>query len=141
MGFTDWIKQGVGLAGKHLINTADAATGGVVGKLVKDGLNYANNNAGLIGKGLKWIGNKYLSKGTRDTLSNIANKAIDHIPDGIVKDTMKKINYVAHGKSILTDEQRKLKNQRRKARRKAYKAAKQHITPNLQSLFDDVDND
>ena len=140
MGFKDWFKEGVGLAGKHLINTANAATGGIVGQLLNDGLNYVNNNAGLVGKGLKWIGNKYLSKGTRDTLSNIANKAIDHIPDGIVKDTMKKINYVAHGKRILTDEQKKLKNQRTKARRKANKAAKQHITTNLQSLFDE-DND
>ena len=140
MGFKDWFKEGVGLAGKHLIKTANAATGGIVGQLLNDGLNYVNNNAGLVGKGLKWIGNKYLSKGTRDTLSNIANKVIDNIPDGNVKETMKKINYVAHGKRILTDEQRKLKNQRTKARRKANKAAKQHITTNLQSLFDE-DND
>ena len=99
MGFTDWIKQGVGLAGKHLINSVNSASGGLIGKLVNDGIDYANKNAGIIGKGLRIMGKNYLSDGVRNTLSNLTDKALEHMPDGNVKDTLTKLNNIAQGRN------------------------------------------
>ena len=99
MGFTDWIKQGVGLAGKHLINSVNSASGGLIGKLVNDGLDYANKNAGIIGKGLRIMGKNYLSDGVRNTLSNLADKALEHIPDSNIKKTLTKLNNISQGRN------------------------------------------
>ena len=99
MGFKSWVKQGIGLVGKHLMNAANAYTGGLAGKLINTGVDQADKHAGVIGNGLKWIGNKVLSDDSRQKLSNIVDKALDYIPDGKVKNTLSKINDAAQGRN------------------------------------------
>ena len=99
MGFLkSWIKQGVGLAGKHLLNTANAYTGGLAGKIGSDALNYANKNSGLIGKALSTIGKSVFNDEARNKMSSLADKALKYIPDGKIKDTLTKINDSAQGR-------------------------------------------
>ena len=102
MGFKSWIKQGIGLAGKHLMNAANAYTGGLAGKIFNKGLEHVDKQSGVIGNGLKWIGNKILSDENRQKLSNIADKVLDYIPDGKVKNTLSKINDAAQSRNMNT---------------------------------------
>ena len=100
MGFKSWVKQGIGLVGKHLMNAANAYTGCLAGKIINKGVEQADKNAGLIGSGLRWIGNKILNDDHRQKLRNFVDKALDYIPDSKLKNTLSKINDAAQGRDI-----------------------------------------
>ena len=103
MGFKNWIRQGIGLAGKHLMNYANSATGGIAGKIFDSGVEHLNKHSGLIGKGLNMVGKKLLSDENRNKLTNFVDKALDYIPQGKVKDTLTKINDAAQGKLTINN--------------------------------------
>ena len=99
MGFLrSLVKKGIGLAGKHLMNTANNMTGGLAGKILDKGVSIANKHSGLIGKTLNTIGKNIFSDETRNKMSNIADKALKYIPGGKIKDTLTKINDAAQGR-------------------------------------------
>ena len=99
MGFLkSLVKKGIGLAGKHLMNTANNMTGGLAGKILDKGVSIANKHSGLIGKTLNTIGKNIFSDETRNKMSNIADKALKYIPSGKIKDTLTKINDAAQGR-------------------------------------------
>ena len=99
MGFLkSWFKKGVGLVGKHLMDTANSFTGGLAGKILDKGVSIANKHSGLIGKTLNAIGKDVFSDETRKKMSNFADKALKYIPDGKIKDTLSKINDAAQGR-------------------------------------------
>ena len=93
-----FIKTGVGLATKHLMNFANNNTGGLAGKLVDSAINGVNKHAGLIGKVAQGIGRKVLSDETREKLSNFADSAIKYIPKGSVRTALEKVNNAAQGR-------------------------------------------
>lgn len=74
--FKNFVRQGLGLAGKHLMNAANAATGGLAGKLVNGAVDGATKNAGVIGKVASQLGKRFLSDKTRNWLSKTADKAL-----------------------------------------------------------------
>ena len=117
MGFKSWIKQGIGLAGKHLMNAANAYTGGLAGKIFNKGLEHVDKQSGVIGSGLKWIGNKILSDENRQKLSNIADKVLDYIPDGKVKNTLSKINDAAQGRDVNSIKYAEPKSQQKQSKK------------------------
>ena len=90
-----FIKTGVGLATKHLMNFANNNTGGLAGKLVDSAINGVNKHAGIIGKVAQGIGRKVLSDETREKLSNFADSAIKYIPKGSVRTALEKVNNAA----------------------------------------------
>ena len=96
--FKKLIKGAVGAAGKHLMGMANAATGGIAGKLVDTVVQGANKHAGIIGKVARGIGRAVLSDETRNKLSNFADSALKYIPGGAVKTALKKINNAAQGR-------------------------------------------
>ena len=150
MGFQRWFKEGVGLAGKHLMNVANASTGGLAGKLVNGGLNAASKNAGLIGKGLNWIGHKVLNDRAREKLSNFADEALEYIPSGKVKKVLSKINNAAQERGVrsVTRERPRKVNlqltsdqlQKRKDRRKSRRDDRRNVVSDYAELFDENDN-
>lgn len=97
--FKNFVRQGLGLAGKHLMNAANAATGGLAGKLVNGAIDGATKNAGVIGKVASQLGKRFLSDKTRNWLSKTADKALDYLPDGNVKTALSKINNAAQGRA------------------------------------------
>ena len=106
MGFQDWVKEGIGLGGKYLFDEANRRYDGIGSKVLKNSVKYGNHYGGLIGGVLNWAGNKYLSDAKRSNLSNVANKVLDYIPDGDVKNTLTKINNATQGiQEPLTEEQ------------------------------------
>ena len=106
MGFQDWVKEGIGLGGKYLFDEANRRYDGIGSKVLKNSVKYGNDYGGLIGGVLNWAGNKYLSDAKRSNLSNVANKVLDYIPDGDVKNTLTKINNATQGiQEPLTEEQ------------------------------------
>ena len=100
MGFVKkLIKQGVGIAGKQLMNHANLFTGGLAGKAMNAAVSGANNNAGLIGSVANKLGNTFLNSGTRKMLSSAADTAMKFIPKGNVRDALMKINDAAQGRA------------------------------------------
>ena len=109
MGFLrKLIKQGIGIAGKQLMNQANAWTGGLAGKAINSMVSGANNNAGLIGSVANKLGNKFLNLGARKMLSSTADQAIKYIPKGSVRDALTKINDAAQGRNIPKKEEPKV---------------------------------
>ena len=101
MGFIkNFVKTGLGLAGKHLMNWANTATGGLAGKLVNTVVDGANKHAGIIGKVASSIGQKLLSDETRNKISKFTDKALEYIPEGSVKTALTKINNAAQGRPV-----------------------------------------
>lgn len=97
--FKRLIKTGIGLAGKHLMATADAATGGLASKVANTAIEGVNKHAGMIGKVAQGLGQKFLSDKTREKISNFADKAIKYIPKGNVRTALQKVNNVAQGRN------------------------------------------
>lgn len=97
--FKKLIKQGIGIAGKQLMNQANAWTGGLAGKAINSMISGANNNAGLIGSVANKLGNKFLTSGARQMLSGAADTAIRYMPKGTVRDALMKINDSAQGRT------------------------------------------
>ena len=94
------IRSGIGIAGKTLMRAADGASGGIASRLLNRTLDYAKSNSGVIGKVAGNIGRRVLSDSVRDKLSNAATKAIEYIPSGKVKDTLKRINDATQNKPL-----------------------------------------
>ena len=110
MGFKQWFKEGIGLAGKHLMNVANASTGGLAGKIGNDILNYANKNAGLIGKGLNKFGHWILNDRGREKVSNAADKVLEQMPKSWkVSKVLNKINDAAQGRTSPSQRPRSIK--------------------------------
>lgn len=93
-----FIKTGVGLATKHLMNFANNHTGGLAGKLVNTAIDGVNKHAGIIGKVAQGIGRNLLSDDARKKLSNFADSAIKYIPKGSVRTALEKVNNAAQGR-------------------------------------------
>ena len=98
--FGNLVRSGIGIAGKTLMTAANTASGGIAGRLLNRTLNYAKNNAGVIGKVAGNFGCNMLSDSVRNRLSNAATKAIEYIPSGKVKDTLKRINEATQNKPL-----------------------------------------
>ena len=58
MGLMNLVKKGVGLAGKQLMNTANAFTGGLAGQVLNDSINWLNK-----GKTISEVGSELNSLG------------------------------------------------------------------------------
>ena len=86
------IQNGIGVAGRHLINMADVPTGGLMSKLLNGTVDYAKANSGLIGNVIGRMGRSVLNRSIRNKLSDVATNAIKLLPSGKVKDTLKSIN-------------------------------------------------
>lgn len=112
----DFIQGGVGLLGKAAMGVADHYTGGLASKFVNKGLDAVNRNSGLIGKVAGNIGRSVLSDSTRNKMANAANKAIEYLPSGKVKDTLKSLNESTQngGSNIPTTSQPRRKRKFRK---------------------------
>lgn len=93
-----FIRDGIGIAGKTLMNAADVYSGGLASKLTDKGLNAIQKNSGIIGKVAGSIGRSVLSDSIRNKMSNAANQAIKYLPNGKVKDTLKSLNDSAQNK-------------------------------------------
>ena len=94
-----FIKTGIGLAGKHLMNFSNGVSGGLAGKVVDNAIDGVNKHAGVIGKVAQGIGRKLLSDKTRANISNLADTAIKYIPKGNVRTALEKVNNVAQGRN------------------------------------------
>ena len=94
-----FIKRGIGIAGKNLMNFANGATGGLAGKVVDNVIDGVNKHAGVIGKVAQGIGRPLLSDKARTTISNLADSAIKYIPKGNVRTALEKINNAAQGRT------------------------------------------
>lgn len=100
MGFMKkFIKTGIGLVGKHLMNFADSATGGIASRLVNSAVDGVNKNAGIIGKVVRGAGKKLFNDKTRDTISNIADTALKYLPKGNIRTALEKVNNAAQGRN------------------------------------------
>ena len=97
--FKKFIKTGIGLASKHLMNFANSATGGLAGKIINTAVDGVNKHAGIIGKVAQGIGRKLLSDKTREKISNLADTAIKYIPKGNVRTALEKVNNAAQGRN------------------------------------------
>ena len=104
------IRSGIGLAGKTLMRAADGVSGGIASRLLNRTLDYAKSHSGVIGKVAGDVGRKFLSDTVRDKLSNAATKAIDYIPSGKVKDTLKRINEATQNKPLKLTRKKKRSN-------------------------------
>lgn len=104
--FRKFFRDTVGVGSKLLMNAANAASGGLVGKVADAATHTLSNNSGLIGKTMSGLGKAFLSDKTRGKLSGIADAAIKYIPKGNVRDALTKINNHAQGR----DENYKVKS-------------------------------
>lgn len=103
MGFwRNLASDGIGILGKSLMGAANAATGGLAGTAVDSVVSGAHKHSGLIGKIAKGIGEKYLSEGARKSFASMADKAINFMPAGKMKDALSKINDSAQGRTSST---------------------------------------
>ncbi len=68
---------------------------GIQGRIIH---NYANKKAGIIGRAARKIGYRYMSENTRNKFADVADTAIDFMPTGRVKNTLKRINDYAQGR-------------------------------------------
>lgn len=99
MGFLkSIIKKGIGIAGKTVGNYLNSVTGGLAGKVG----DLIHKNAGLLGKVAGGLGRSILSDNARNFLSKAADKALEYIPSGKVKDTLSKMNDAAQGRTSQT---------------------------------------
>ena len=89
------VQNGIGVVGRHLINLADVPTGGIASKLLNKTVDFAKDNSGLIGKTIGRLGRNILNQSIRNKLSEAATNAIQLLPSGKVKDTLKSINEAA----------------------------------------------
>ena len=105
--FNNMIRSGIGLAGKTLMRAADGVSGGIASRLLNRTLDYAKANSGVIGKVAGDAGRRYLSDSVRNKLSNAATKAIEYIPSGKVKDTLKRINEATQNKPLKLTRKKK----------------------------------
>ena len=106
--FNNMIRSGIGIAGKSLIGAANGMSGGLAGKLLNSTLDYAKTHSGIIGKVAGDFGRRVLSDSVRNRLANAATKAIEYIPSGKVKETLKRINDATQNKPLkLTRKRRK----------------------------------
>ena len=94
------IRSGIGLAGKTLMRAADGMSGGIASRLLNRTLDYAKSHSGVIGKVAGDVGRKVLSESVRNKLSNAATNAIEYLPSGKVKDTLKRINEATQNKPL-----------------------------------------
>lgn len=95
----NFIRDGIGLDGKTLMTAVDMHTGRLASKLLNNRIDVVKNNSEFIGKVARGIGRSVLSDSIREKMSNATTKAIDFLPSGNVKDTLKSINEAAQGKS------------------------------------------
>ena len=107
--FNNMIRSGIGLVGKSLIGAANGMSGGLAGKLLNRSLDYAKSHSGIIGKVAGDFGRRVFSDSIRNKLSNAANKAIEYIPSGKVKDTLKRINDATQNKPLKLTRKRRRK--------------------------------
>ena len=99
MGMMKHLMHGAREAGaKSLMGAADAATGGLASKLTKSMIEGANKHAGVIGKVASDIGKSMFSDNFRKNLASVADKALEYIPAGNVKNALSKINDEAQGR-------------------------------------------
>ena len=98
MGFGKYIRSGVGLLGKTAMNYANGLTGGLAGQVLDKATDLVSNNAGLIGKVAKTVGNSFLNENTRNKISSFTDKAMKYIPEGKIKTALSKVNNVAQGR-------------------------------------------
>ena len=94
------IRSGIGLAGKTLMRAADGMSGGIASRLLNRTLDYAKANSDVIGKVAGDVGRRYLSDVVRNKLSSAATNAIEYLPSGKVKDTLKRINEATQNKPL-----------------------------------------
>ena len=131
MGFTDWIKQGVGLAGKYALNAFGATP---IGIAAKTALNWTNKNAGLIGKKLADYGPSILNEQGREQLSNVADKAIELMPKSWkLTKALNKINDAAQGRTSPSQRPRRLK---RRTTNKQFQKQRQELDDRIQQRHD-----
>ena len=102
MGFMKkFIKTDIGLVGKHLMNFADSATGGIASRLVNSAVDGVNKNAGIIGKVVRGVGKKLFNDKTRDTISNIADTSLKYLPKGNIRTALEKVTNAAQGRNDI----------------------------------------
>ena len=129
-----FIKTGIGLAGKHLMNFANSATGGLAGKIVNTAIDGVNKHAGVIGKVAQGIGQKLFSDKTREKISNFADKAIKFIPKGNVRTALEKVNNAAQGRNENYNIKTKI-NKQLNSTEWAQSTPKTKSEPNSQARF------
>ena len=86
------LRSGIGVVGKSIMNVADAHTGGLASQLLNKTMDFTNDNAGIIGKVVGGIGRSVLSNSARKKLADVSTNAINMLPSGKVKQTLKSIN-------------------------------------------------
>ena len=86
------LRSGIGVVGKSIMNVADAHTGGLASQLLNKTMDFTNDNAGIIGKVVGGIGRSVLSNNARKKLADVSTNAINMLPSGKVKQTLKSIN-------------------------------------------------
>lgn len=96
--FRKWARRSIGLGGQLLMGAANAATGGLAGKLADNATGIMKNQSGLIGKTMGSLGKAFLSDNMRNKISNVADAAIKYIPKGNVREALTKINNHAQGR-------------------------------------------
>lgn len=132
--FKKFIKTGIGLASKHLMNFANSATGGLAGKIVNTAVDGVNKHAGIIGKVAQGIGRKLLSDKTREKISNLADTAIKYIPKGNVRTALEKVNNAAQGRNENYNVKTKI-NKQLNSTEWAQGAPRTKFEPNSQAKF------
>ena len=132
--FKKFIKTGIGLASKHLMNFANSATGGLAGKVVNTAIDGVNKHAGIIGKVAQGIGRKLLSDKTREKISNFADTAIKYIPKGNVRTALEKVNNAAQGRNENYNVKTKI-NKQLNSTEWAQEAPRTNSKPNSQARF------
>ena len=132
--FKKFIKTGIGLASKHLMNFANSATGGLAGKIVNTAVYGVNKHAGIIGKVAQGIGRKLLSDKTREKISNLADTAIKYIPKGNVRTALEKVNNAAQGRNENYNVKTKI-NKQLNSTEWAQGAPRTKFEPNSQAKF------
>ena len=86
------LRSGIGVVGKSIMNVADAHTGGLASQLLNKTMDFTHGNAGIIGKVVGGIGRSVLSNNARKKLADVSTNAINMLPSGKVKQTLKSIN-------------------------------------------------
>ena len=132
--FKKFIKTGIGLASKHLMNFANSATGGLAGKIINTAVDGVNKHAGIIGKVAQGIGRKLLSDKTREKISNLADTAIKYIPKGNVRTALEKVNNAAQGRNENYNVKTKI-NKQLNSTEWAQGAPRTKFEPNSQAKF------
>ena len=132
----DLVKKGVGLAGKYVLNTANAYTGGLAGKILNDSTNWLNKGKTIseVGSELNSLGHWLLNDKGRQGLSNLADKALTIMPNGKIKNILSKINDVAQGRPLPPKRPRKKKGA--KKAKKSFLQQRQELDDRIQQRYD-----